>query len=339
MPPRFGASAGVSSRSRAWHAWARSGSGATYTKCAARGARYADGKSSRPSRARRIYGRSTAAAGKSRPTPTPPARCIPIKASIQLTAFRPWSNGSTTHSRGSIKSNRSKAAAERIGILPIVADAEAGFGGALNVFELMKAIIRAGAAGVHFEDQLSSEKKCGHLGGKVLIPTQQAVSHLARRAPGSRRARRSDASYRTHRCQRGQSGYQRRRRSAIAPFSPANARTKDSSSPGRASRPASRAVSPTHRTPICSGWRRPSRISKRRSDLPMRSTRAFPGSCWPTTARRRSTGRRSSTTATIAAFQELLGAMGYKFQFITLAGFHALNHSFFTLAHDFKRAA
>ena len=62
--------------------------------------------------------------------------------------------------------------------LPIVADAEAGFGGPLNVFELMKAMIRAGAAGVHFEDQLSSEKKCGHLGGKVLIPTQQAVRHL-----------------------------------------------------------------------------------------------------------------------------------------------------------------
>ena len=62
--------------------------------------------------------------------------------------------------------------------LPIVADAEAGFGGPLNVFELMKSMIKAGAAGVHFEDQLSSEKKCGHLGGKVLIPTQQAVRHL-----------------------------------------------------------------------------------------------------------------------------------------------------------------
>src|SRR5690349_18717702 len=61
---------------------------------------------------------------------------------------------------------------------PIVADAEAGFGGALNVFELMKAMIEAGAAGVHFEDQLASEKKCGHMGGKVLIPTQQAVRHL-----------------------------------------------------------------------------------------------------------------------------------------------------------------
>ncbi|MFP3472335.1 isocitrate lyase/phosphoenolpyruvate mutase family protein, partial [Micrococcus sp. SIMBA_144] len=62
--------------------------------------------------------------------------------------------------------------------VPIVADAEAGFGGALNVFELMKSMIEAGAAAVHFEDQLSSEKKCGHLGGKVLLPTQQAVKNL-----------------------------------------------------------------------------------------------------------------------------------------------------------------
>ena len=68
--------------------------------------------------------------------------------------------------------------AKRYWFAPIVADAEAGFGGTLNVFELMKAMIEAGAAGVHFEDQLSSEKKCGHLGGKVLIPTQQAIRNL-----------------------------------------------------------------------------------------------------------------------------------------------------------------
>ena len=76
---------------------------------------------------------------------------------------------------------------------PIVADAEAGFGGPLNVFELMKAMIKAGAAGVHFEDQLSSEKKCGHLGGKVLLPTQQAV-----RTPGSRRHGRTDHHHGSH---------------------------------------------------------------------------------------------------------------------------------------------
>ena len=71
---------------------------------------------------------------------------------------------------------------------PIVADAEAGFGGVLNAFELMKAMIEAGAAGVHFEDQLASVKKCGHMGGKVLVPTQEAVAEADRRAPGRRRA-------------------------------------------------------------------------------------------------------------------------------------------------------
>ena len=74
----------------------------------------------------------------------------------------------------------------------------------------------------------------------------------------------------------------------------------------------------------------------RRGDLPKRSTRSTPASFSPTTARRRSTGRRNSTTRSIAAFREQLNAMGYKFQFMTLAGFHALNHSFFALAHDFK---
>ncbi len=92
--------------------------------------------------------------------------------------------------------------------LPIVADAEAGFGGALNVFELMKALIKAGAAGVHFEDQLSSEKKCGHFGGKVLIPTQQAVRHLDRRAACGRRARRADRADRAHRCRCGKTRHQ-----------------------------------------------------------------------------------------------------------------------------------
>ena len=71
---------------------------------------------------------------------------------------------------------------------PIVADAEAGFGGVLNAFELMKAMIEAGAAGVHFEDQLASVKKCGHMGGKVLVPTREAVDKLDRRAPRRRRA-------------------------------------------------------------------------------------------------------------------------------------------------------
>ena len=82
--------------------------------------------------------------------------------------------------------------AKRDWFAPIVADAEAGFGGPLNCFEIMKAYIEAGAAGVHFEDQLASEKKCGHLGGKVLIPTQAHIRNLDRRAPRRRRLRRAD---------------------------------------------------------------------------------------------------------------------------------------------------
>ena len=84
-------------------------------------------------------------------------------------------------------------------LAPIVADAEAGFGGPLNAFELMKSMIEAGAAGVHFEDQLASEKKCGHLGGKVLVPTEQFIRTLDRGAPGGRRAGRADGARRPHR--------------------------------------------------------------------------------------------------------------------------------------------
>ena len=94
---------------------------------------------------------------------------------------------------------------------PIVADAEAGFGGPLNVFELMKAMIEAGAAGVHFEDQLASEKKCGHMGGKVLIPTRAAIAHLDRSAAGGRCFQCSDRHHRAHRCERGGAADQRRR--------------------------------------------------------------------------------------------------------------------------------
>ena len=85
-------------------------------------------------------------------------------------------------------------------LAPIVADAEAGFGGALNSFELMKAMIEAGAAGVHFEDQLASEKKCGHLGGKVLVPTSPVRPHVDGRASRGGRARRSDRARRAHGC-------------------------------------------------------------------------------------------------------------------------------------------
>ena len=97
-------------------------------------------------------------------------------------------------------------------LAPIVADAEAGFGGPLNAFELMKAMIEAGAAGVHFEDQLASEKKCGHLGGKVLVPTSQFVRTLVAARLAADVLRRADRARRAHRRAQRHAAHERRRR-------------------------------------------------------------------------------------------------------------------------------
>ncbi len=111
-------------------------------------------------------------------------------------------------------------------LVPIVADAEAGFGGPLNAFELMKGMIEAGAAAVHFEDQLAAEKKCGHLGGKVLVPTRPVHPHAARGAARGRRARRADAGRRPHRRRRRHPADERRRR-ARPPSSSTGERTPE----------------------------------------------------------------------------------------------------------------
>ena len=112
---------------------------------------------------------------------------------------------------------------------PIIADAEAGFGGALNAFELMKMMIEAGAAAVHFEDQLASEKKCGHLGGKVLVPDAAVHPHAGRGAAGRRRDGRADAGRRPHRRPQRDAAHQRHRRARSSRSSPASARRKASS--------------------------------------------------------------------------------------------------------------
>ncbi len=219
--------------------------------------------------------------------------------------------------------------------VPIVADAEAGFGGALNVFELMKSMIRAGAAGVHFEDQLASEKKCGHMGGKVLIPTQQAVRHLvaarfaadvldvptiivARTDANAAQLLTSDVDARDKAFCTGErtaEGFYRIRGGIDA----AIAR-------GLAYAP--------YADLIWCETSEPNVDEARKFAAAIHAQ--FPGkllayNCSPSFNWKKKLDERS-----IAQFRDTLGEMGYRFQFITLAGFHALNHSMFELARDFS---
>jgi isocitrate lyase len=218
---------------------------------------------------------------------------------------------------------------------PIVADAEAGFGGQLNVFELMKGMIEAGAGGVHFEDQLSSEKKCGHLGGKVLLPTQTAVKNLlaARLAADvmgvpTLIVARTDANA-------------------------ADLITSDVDS---------------YDAPFITGDRTPEGFFRTKAGLEQAIARGlayapyadlvwcetsepdleearcfaeaihekFPGKLLAYNCSPSFNWRSKLDEETIAKFQVELGKMGYKFQFVTLAGFHALNHSMFELARGYK---
>ena len=218
----------------------------------------------------------------------------------------------------------------------IVADAEAGFGGALNAFELMKAMIEAGAAGVHFEDQLASVKKCGHMGGKVLVPTQEAVHKLvaARLAadvmgvPTVLLARTdaeaaglltsdidpSDKPFLTG--ERSSEGFYRVRNG----FEQAVAR-------GLAYAQYADLVWCETGTPDLEFARRFAEAIQRKFPGKMLAYNCSPSFNW----------KRNLDDRTIARFQTELGAMGYKFQFITLAGFHAVNYSMFELAHGYAR--
>jgi isocitrate lyase len=218
---------------------------------------------------------------------------------------------------------------------PIVADAEAGFGGQLNVFELMKAMIEAGAAAVHFEDQLSSEKKCGHLGGKVLLPTQTAVRNLvaARLAadvmgvPTLVVARTDanaadlitsdvdayDAPFITG--ERTPEGFFR----VKAGLDQAIAR-------GLAYAPYADLVWCETSEPDLEEARRFAEAIHEKFPGKLLAYNCSPSFNW----------KKKLDDVTIATFQEELGKMGYKFQFVTLAGFHALNHSMFELARGYK---
>lgn len=219
---------------------------------------------------------------------------------------------------------------------PIVADAEAGFGGVLNAHELMKSMIEAGAAGVHFEDQLASVKKCGHMGGKVLVPTREAVEKLS--------AARLAADI------MGTSTLVIARTDAEA----ADLLTSDVDDNDKA---------------FCTGERTVEGFYKTRPGIEQAISRAlayapfadlvwcetgkpdlefakkfaeavhakFPDQLLSYNCSPSFNWKKNLDDATIAKFQRELGAMGYKFQFITLAGFHALNYSMFNLAHGYAR--
>ena len=214
---------------------------------------------------------------------------------------------------------------------PIVADAEAGFGGVLNAYELMKGMIAAGAAGVHWEDQLASEKKCGHLGGKVLIPTGQHIKTLnaarlaadvcgvpslviARTDAHAATLITSDVDARDQEFTTGErtaEGFFRTRKG----MEPCIAR-------GLAYAPYSDLLWMETSKPDLEEARQFAEAIKAVYPDQMLSYNCSPSFNW----------RRNLDDATIAKFQRELGAMGYKFQFITLAGFHVLNYSMFELA-------
>jgi isocitrate lyase len=218
---------------------------------------------------------------------------------------------------------------------PIVADAEAGFGGPLNVFELIKMMIEAGAAGVHLEDQLSSEKKCGHMGGKVLLPTAAAIRNLiaarlaadvcdvptmliARTDAGGAALMTSDVDERDEKFLTGErttEGFFRVR----AGMDQAIAR-------GLTYAPYADMLWFETSTPDLDEAKKFSETVLTEHPGKLLAYNCSPSFNWKAKLDRQ----------TIAKFQPELGAMGYKFQFVTLAGFHALSYSMFNLAHGYR---
>ena len=218
---------------------------------------------------------------------------------------------------------------------PIVADMEAGFGGALNVFELMKAMIEAGAGGVHLEDQLASEKKCGHLGGKVLLPTQTAVKNLiaARLAADVlgvptvliARTDADAADLITSNIDPADQEFILDERTPEG-FFRTKAGLEQAISRGIAYAPFADLI-------WCETSEPDLKQAKRFADA---IHEKFPGKLLAYNCSPSFNWKKKLDSETIAHFQRELGKMGYKFQFITLAGFHALNHSMFELARGYR---
>ena len=220
-------------------------------------------------------------------------------------------------------------------LVPVLADAEAGFGGPLNAFELMKSMIEAGAAAVHYEDQLASEKKCGHLGGKVLVPTSQFIRTLvaarlaadvldvptvvvARTDSLSASLLTSDVDERD------------------APFI-TGTRTAEGFFHIREGLDAAIARSLAYAPYADMLWfetAKPDLAEARQFAEAIH--KEYPGKLLAYNCSPSFNWKRHLNEAQLASFQKELGAMGYKFQFVTLSGFHALNHSIFTLAQEYK---
>lgn len=219
--------------------------------------------------------------------------------------------------------------------VPIVADAEAGFGGPLNVFELVKAMIEAGAASIHLEDQLASEKKCGHMGGKVLVPTRAALAHLtaARLAADVcsvptvvlARTDANAASLLTSDADERDRGFLTGDRTAEG-FHRVRAGIDQAIARGLSYAPLADMI-----------WCETAEPSIAEAKKFAESIHAkFPGKLLAYNCSPSFNWKKKLDSATIAKFQRELGAMGYKFQFVTLAGFHALNYSMFNLAHGYR---
>jgi isocitrate lyase len=219
---------------------------------------------------------------------------------------------------------------------PIVADAEAGFGGVLNAFELMKSMIDAGAAGVHFEDQLASVKKCGHMGGKVLVPTREAVAKLnaARLAADVMgtptillaRTDAEAADLVTSDVDANDQPYLTGKRTVEGFFRTKNG-LEQAISRGLAYAPVADLI-------WCETGKPDLAFAKAFADA---IHAKFPGKLLAYNCSPSFNWKKNLDDATIAKFQRELGAMGYKFQFITLAGFHSLNYGMFDLAYGYAR--
>jgi isocitrate lyase len=218
---------------------------------------------------------------------------------------------------------------------PLVADGEAGFGGPLHVFELTKALIEAGAAGVHFEDQLASEKKCGHMGGKVLIPTEHAIRNLiaarlaadvldvptivlARTDANAATLLTSDIDPADHAFLTGER--------TVEGFFRVQCGLDAAIARGQAYAPYADLLWCETAEPNLAEARRFAEAVHAEHPGTLLAYNCSPSFNW----------QKKLDATTIAHFQRELGAMGYKFQFVTLAGFHALNHSMYTLAAGYR---